>query len=161
MIYIYGEYQIFKRSKLNSPEKKGKVRKMREIRENTNRYSDYTLEKVKNFIIKNVDKIKLTSGDMYLYFPKKEHFKFLRQNESIIQYNVNDTTNFKNLGEYIVNKNLIKRIEITRSPCGECSAHDFELIFKVILKSGSISKYYPYDKETLKFLQNFQKKFDK
>ena len=74
---------------------------------------------------------------------------------------MNDTTNFKNLGEYIVNKNLIKRIEITRSPCGECSAHDFELIFKVILKSGSISKYYPYDKETLKFLQNFQKKFDK
>lgn len=134
---------------------------MREIRENTNRYSDYTLEKVKNFIIKNVDKIKLTSGDMYLYFPKKEHFKFLRQNDSIIQYILNDTNNFKTLGEYIVNKNLIKRIEITSSPCGEGSADAFELIFKVILQSGSISTYYPYDKETLKFLQNFKKKFDK
>lgn len=122
MIYIYGEDQIFKRSKLNSPEKKGKVGKMREMRENRNRYSDYTLEKVKNFIIKNVDKIKLTSGDMYLYFPKEDKFKFLKQNKSIIQYIVNDTTNFKTLGEFIVNKTLIKRIEITRSPCGECSA---------------------------------------
>ena len=131
------------------------------MRENRNRYSDYTLEKVKNFIIKNVDKIKLTSGDMYLYFPKEDKFKFLKQNESIIQYIVNDTTNFKTLGEFIVNKTLIKRIEITRSPCGECSADAFEIIFKVILQSGSISKYYPYDKETLKFLQNFRKKFDK
>lgn len=81
--------------KLNSPEKKGKVGKMREIRENRNRYSDYTLEKVKNFIIKNVDKIKLTSGDMYLYFPKKDKFKFLKQNDSIIDYILNDTNNFK------------------------------------------------------------------
>lgn len=155
MIYIYWEDQIFKRSKLNSPEKKGKVRKMREMRENTNRYSDYTLEKVKHFIIKNVDKIKITCGDMYLYFPKEDKFKFLKKNNSIIQYILNDTTNFKKLGEYIVNKSLIKRIEIISSPCDECSADAFELIFKVILKSGSISEYYPYDKETLKFLQNF------
>ena len=128
---------------------------MREMRENTNRYSDYTLEKVKHFIIKNVDKIKITCGDMYLYFPKEDKFKFLKKNNSIIQYILNDTTNFKKLGEYIVNKSLIKRIEIISSPCGECSADAFELIFKVILKSGSISEYYPYDKETLKFLQNF------
>lgn len=104
---------------------------MREMRENRNRYSDYTLEKVKNFIIKNVDKIKLTSGDMYLYFPKEDKFKFLKQNESIIQYIVNDTTNFKTLGEFIVNKTLIKRIEITRSPCGECSADAFEILTKL------------------------------
>ena len=86
---------------------------MREMRENTNRYSDYTLEKVKHFIIKNVDKIQLVLGDMYLYFPKKDKFKFLKQNESIIQYILNDTTNFIILGEYIVNKNLRKWIEIT------------------------------------------------
>lgn len=130
------------------------------MRENT-QYSEYTLEKVKNFILKHVDKIELIGGDMYLYFPKNDNFKFFKQNNSIIKYILNDTNNFKKLGEYIVNKNLIKRIEITRSPCGECSADAFELIFKVILKSGSISKYYPYDKETLKFLQNFKKKFDK
>lgn len=125
-IYIYGEDQIFKRSKLNSPEKKGKVRKMKE---NKNRYSEYTLGKIKNFIIKNVDKIKLIGGDMYLYFPNKDKFKFLRQNDSIIQYILNDTNNFKTLGEYIVNKNLIKRIEIKSSPCEECSADAFETYF--------------------------------
>ena len=130
------------------------------MRENT-QYSEYTLEKVKNFILKHVDKIELIGGDMYLYFHKKENFKILRENQSIINYIINDTLNFKTLGEYILNKNLIKRIEITSSPCGECSADAFELIFKVILKSGNISKYYPYNKETLKFLQNFKKKFDK
>ena len=130
------------------------------MRENT-QYSEYTLEKIKNFIIKNVDKIKLIGGDMYLYFPKSDNFKFFKQNNSIIQYILNDTNNFKTLGEYIVNKNLIKRIEITSSPCGEGSANEFENIFKVILKSGNISEYYNYDKETLKFLQNFKKKFDK
>lgn len=131
------------------------------MRENKNRYSEYTLSKIKDFILKNVDKIELIGGDMYLYFPKKENFKILRENQSIINYIINDTLNFKTLGEYILNKNLIKRIEITSSPCGECSADAFELIFKVILKSGNISKYYPYNKETLKFLQNFKKKFDK
>ena len=131
------------------------------MRENKNRYSEYTLSKIKDFILKNVDKIELIGGDMYLYFPKKENFNILRENQSIINYIINDTLNFKTLGEYILNKNLIKRIEITSSPCGECSADAFELIFKVILKSGNISKYYPYNKETLKFLQNFKKKFDK
>ena len=131
------------------------------MRENTNQYSEYTLGKIKNFIIKNVDKIKLIGGDMYLYFPKKDKFKFLRQNDSIIQYILNDTNNFKTLGEYIVNKNLIKRIEITSSPCGEGSADAFELIFKVILQSGSISKYYPYDKETLRLLKKLEKSFYK
>ena len=56
-----------------------------------------------------------------------------------------------------MNKTLIKRIEIISSPCGEGSANHLELIFKVILQSGNISTYYPYDKETLKFLQNFKK----
>lgn len=131
------------------------------MRTNKNVYSEYTLTKIKNFIIKNIDKIKLIGGDMYLYFPKKENFKILRENQSIINYIANDTTNFKKLGEYIVNKNLIKRIEITRSPCGECSADAFELIFKVILKSGSISKYYPYNKETLRLLKKLEKSFYK
>ena len=131
------------------------------MRENKNVYSEYTLSKVKNFILKHVDKIELIGGDMYLYLPKKEKFKILRKNESIIQYVLNDTNNFKTFDEYIVNKQMIKRIEIKSSVCGECSANVFELIFKIILKSGNISKYYPYDKETLKFLQNFQKKFDK
>lgn len=130
------------------------------MRENT-QYSEYTLEKIKNFIIKNVDKIKLIGGDMYLYFPKSDNFKFFKQNNSIIQYILNDTNNFKTLGEYIVNKNLIKRIEITSSPCGEGSANEFENIFKVILKSGNISEYYNYDKETLKLLKKLSKDFDK
>lgn len=131
------------------------------MRENTNQYSEYTLGKIKNFIIKNVDKIKLIGGDMYLYFPKKDKFKFLRQNDSIIQYILNDTINFKTFDEYIVNKQMIKRIEIKRSVCGECSANVFELIFEIILKSGNISKYYPYDKETLKLLKKLSKDFDK
>ena len=134
---------------------------MRKMRENTNQYSEYTLGKIKNFIIKNVDKIKLIGGDMYLYFPKKDKFKFLRQNDSIIQYILNDTINFKTFDEYIVNKQMIKRIEIKRSVCGECSANVFELIFEIILKSGNISKYYPYDKETLKLLKKLSKDFDK
>ena len=127
------------------------------MRTNKNVYSEYTLSKVKNFILKHVDKIELIGGDMYLYFPKNDNFKFFKQNNSIIEYILNDTINFKTLGEYIVNKNLIKRIEITSSPCGEGSAHEFENIFKVILQSDNISTYYPYDKETLKFLQNFKK----
>ena len=45
------------------------------MRENKNRYSEYTLSKIKDFILKNVDKIELIGGDMYLYFPKKENFK--------------------------------------------------------------------------------------
>lgn len=94
---------------------------------------------------------------MYLYIPKKENFKILRENQSIINYIANDTNNFKTFDEYIVNKQMIKRIEIKSSVCGECSANVFELIFKIILKSGNISKYYHYDKETLKFLQNFKK----
>ena len=131
------------------------------MRTNKNVYSEYTLSKVKNFIIKNVDKIELIGGDMYLYFPKKENFKILRENQSIINYIVNDTLNFKTFDEYILNKNLITRIEIKSSPCGECSADAFELIFKVILKSGNISKYYHYDKETLKLLKKLSKDFDK
>lgn len=131
------------------------------MRANKNVYNEYTLEKIKNFIIKNVDKIKLIGGDMYLYFPNKEKFKILRQNESIIQYVLNDTNNFKTFGEYIVNKSMIKRIEIKRSVCGEFSANVFELIFKVILQSGSISTYYPYDKETWKLLKKLEKDFYK
>lgn len=98
---------------------------------------------------------------MYLYLPKKEKFKILRQNENIIQYILNDTNNFKTFDEYILNKNLITRIEIKSSTCGECSADAFELIFKIILKSGNISKYYHYDKETLKLLKKLSKDFDK
>lgn len=131
------------------------------MRQNKNRYSEYTLSKIKDFILKNVDKIELIGGDMYLYFPKKENFKILRENQSIINYIVNDTLNFKTFDEYILNKNLITRIEIKSSPCGECSADAFELIFKVILKSGNISKYYHYDKETLKLLKKLSKDFDK
>ena len=134
---------------------------MRTMRQNKNRYSEYTLSKIKDFILKNVDKIKLIRGDMYLYLPKKEKFKILRQNENIIQYILNDTNNFKTFDEYILNKKLITRIEIKSSPCGECSADAFELIFKVILKSGNISKYYHYDKETLKLLKKLSKDFDK
>ena len=134
---------------------------MRTMRQNKNRYSEYTLSKIKDFILKNVDKIELIGGDMYLYFPKKENFKILRENQSIINYIVNDTLNFKTFDEYILNKNLITRIEIKSSPCGECSADAFELIFKVILKSGNISKYYHYDKETLKLLKKLSKDFDK
>ena len=130
------------------------------MRENT-QYSEYTLEKVKNFILKHVDKIELIGEDMYLYFHKNDNFKFFKQNNSIIKYILNDTNNFKTLGEYIVNKNLIKRIEITSSPCGEGSANEFENIFKVILKSGNISEYYNYDKETLKLLKKLSKDFDK
>ena len=131
------------------------------MRTNKNVYSEYTLTKIKNFILKHVDKIELIGGDMYLYFPKKEKFKILRENESIIKYILNDTNNFKTFDEYIVNKQMIKRIEIKRSVCGECSANVFDLIFKIILKSGNISKYYHYDKETLKLLKKLSKDFDK
>lgn len=131
------------------------------MRENKNRYSEYTLSKIKDFILKNVDKIELIGGDMYLYFPKNDNFKFFKQNNSIIKYILNDTNNFKTFDEYILNKNLITRIEIKSSPCGECSADAFELIFKIILKSGNISKYYHYDKETLKLLKKLSKDFDK
>lgn len=41
------------------------------MRENT-QYSEYTLEKVKNFILKHVDKIELIGEDMYLYFHKND-----------------------------------------------------------------------------------------
>lgn len=85
------------------------------MRTNKNVYSEYTLTKIKNFILKHVDKIELIGGDMYLYFPKKEKFKILRENESIIKYVLNDTNNFKTFDEYIVNKQMIKRIEIKRS----------------------------------------------
>ena len=49
------------------------------MRTNKNVYSEYTLTKIKNFILKQVDKIELIGGDMYLYFPKKEKFKILRK----------------------------------------------------------------------------------
>ena len=55
------------------------------MRENT-QYSEYTLEKVKNFILKHVDKIELIGEDMYLYFHKNDNFKFFKQNNSIIKY---------------------------------------------------------------------------
>lgn len=130
------------------------------MRENT-QYSEYTLEKVKNFILKHVDKIELIGGDMYLYFHKNDNFKFFKQNNSIIKYILNDTNNFKTFDEYIVNKQMIKRIEIKSSVCGKCSANVFELIFKIILKSGNISKYYPYNKETLRLLKKLEKSFYK
>ena len=56
------------------------------MRTNKNVYSEYTLRKIKNFIIKNVDKIKLIGGDMHLYMTKKENLRIIIASGSVSIY---------------------------------------------------------------------------
>lgn len=131
------------------------------MRENKNRYSEYTLSKIKDFILKNVDKIELNGGDMHLYIPKKENLKILRENQSIISYVLNDTLNFKKVRDHIINKNFIKQVQIRRVPCGECDAIIFKLNLRIIIPSGSVSIYYPYSNDYYNELIQLEKELYK
>ena len=53
---------------------------------NKNVYSEYTLSKIKDFILKNVDKIELIGGDMHLYMTKKENLRIIIASGSVSIY---------------------------------------------------------------------------
>ena len=77
--------------------------------QNSITHSEYTLKKTKEYILKNVDIIKIKYDLIYLYEEDIDEFERIKYNKQLIDYILNDTINVYQIEKNdIINLNMIE-----------------------------------------------------
>lgn len=127
-----------------------------------NVYSNYTLNKIKTFILKRIDVIEINYDELELHhaniFKDICDYKTIKHNQGLINYILKDTENFYKIQNKIINKNFIENVSIDWIPSGPCDADMYLLKLTIELKSQDIeiiSSQGNYD-----FLKNIKDNLD-
>ena len=125
---------------------------MRKIRKVV--YSEYTLNKFKEYVLKHIDRIDINYNVIYLY--KKDIYKFERieYNQQLIDYILNDRVNFYKIDRnIIINKNMIEYASVD----GYYEISSFNWYLEVFMPSETIKLIYDGSKESYNFLEEIRK----
>ena len=57
-------------------------------------YSEYTLNKFREYVLKNIDRIDINYDVIYLYKKDRDDFERIKYNKQLIDYILNDRINF-------------------------------------------------------------------
>lgn len=122
------------------------MRKMRKMRKKTkkleNIYSNYTLNKIKTFILKRIDVIEISYDELELHhaniFKDICDYKTIKHNHDLINYILKDKENFYKIQNKIINKNFIENVSIDWTPSGPCDVDMYLLKLSIELKSQDI-----------------------
>ena len=127
-----------------------------------NVYSNYTLNKIKTFILKRIDVIEINYDELELHhaniFKDICDYKTIKHNHDLINYILKDKENFYKIQNKIINKNFIENVSIDWIPSGPCDADMYLLKLTIELKSEDIeiiSSQGNYD-----FLKNIKDNLD-
>ena len=89
-----------------------------------NVYSNYTLNKIKTFILKRIDVIEISYDELKLHhaniFKDIWDYKTIKHNQDLINYILKDKENFYKIQNKIINKNFIENVSIDWTPSGPC-----------------------------------------
>lgn len=122
-------------------------------------YSEYTLNKFKEYILKNVDIIKIKYDLIYLYEEDIDDFIRIKYNKQLIDYILNDSINFYQIEKnVIININMIEYASIDAIAAGYCDVDFFNWCLEVSMPSEVIKLIYDGSKEAYNFLQEIRKK---
>ena len=119
---------------------------MRKMRKKTkkleNIYSNYTLNKIKTFILKRIDVIEISYDELELHhaniFKDICDYKTIKHNHDLINYILKDKENFYKIQNKIINKNFIENVSIDWTPSGPCDVDMYLLKLSIELKSQDI-----------------------
>lgn len=117
-------------------------------------YSEYTLNKFKEYVLKHIDRIDINYDVIYLY--KKDIYKFERieYNQQLIDYILNDRVNFYKIDRnIIINKNMIEYAYVD----GYYEISSFNWYLEVFMPSETIKLIYDGSKESYNFLEEIRK----
>ena len=121
-------------------------------------HSEYTLKKIKEYIIKNVDIIKIRYDLIYLYKEDIDDFIRIKYNKELIDYILNDSDNFYEIQEnIIINMNMVKYAYVDSVASGPHEASFCNWCLKVSMPSDTIKVIYDDSKESYDFLQEIRK----
>lgn len=88
-----------------------------------NVYSNYTLNKIKTFILKRIDVIEISYDELKLHhaniFKDICNYKTIKHNQDLINYILKDTENFYKIQNKIINKNF-ETVSIDWTTSGPC-----------------------------------------
>ncbi len=122
-------------------------------------YSEYTLNKFKEYLLKNVDIIKIRYDLIYLYEEDIDDFIRIKYNNQLIDYILNDSINFYQIEKnVIININMIEYASIDAIATGPCDVDFFNWCLEVSMPSDTIKLIYDDSKESYDFLQEIRKK---
>lgn len=123
-------------------------------------HSEYTLKKTKEYILKNVDIIKIKYDIIYLYEEDIDDFIRIKYNNQLIDYILNDSDNFYEIQEnIIINMNMVKYAYVDSVASGPYEASFCNWCLKVSMPSDTIKLIYDDSRESYDFLENIRKKF--
>ena len=121
-------------------------------------YSEYTLNIFKEYLLKNVDIIKIRYDLIYLYKKDIDEFERIKYNKQLIDYILNDSINFYQIEKnVIININMIEYASIDAIAAGYCDVDFFNWCLEVSMPSDTIKLIYDDSKESYNFLKNIRK----
>ena len=121
-------------------------------------YSEYTLNKFKEYLLKNIDRIDINYDVIYLYKKDIDEFERIKYNQQLIDYILNDSINFYQIEKnVIINKNMIEYASIDAIATGPCDVDFFNWCLEVSMPSDTIKLIYDDSKESYNFLKNILK----
>lgn len=127
--------------------------------QNSITHSEYTLKKTKEYILKNVDIIKIKYDLIYLYEEDIDEFERIKYNKQLIDYILNDTINFYQIEKnVIININMIEYASIDAIAAGYCDVDFFNWCLEISMPSEEIKLIYDDSRESYNFLQEIRKK---
>ena len=122
-------------------------------------YSEYTLNKFKEYLLKNVDIIKIRYDLIYLYAEDIDDFIRIKYNQQLIDYILNDSINFYQIEKnVIINKNMIEYASIDAIAAGYCDVDFFNWCLEISMPSETFKLIYDDSRESYDFLENIRKK---
>lgn len=122
-------------------------------------YSEYTLNIFKEYLLKNVDIIKIRYDLIYLYEEDIDNFIRIKYNQQLIDYILNDSINFYQIEKnVIININMIDYASIDAIAAGYCDVDFFNWCLEISMPSETFKLIYDDSKEAHDFLEQIRKK---
>ena len=125
---------------------------------NTVIHSEYTLNKFKEYLLKNIDRIDINYDVIYIYKKDLDNFKRIKYNQQLIDYILNDSINFYQIEKnIIINIHMIEYASIYAIATGPCEVDFFNWCLEVSMPSDTIKLIYDDSKESYNFFENIRK----
>ena len=116
-------------------------------------YSEYTLNKFKEYVLKNIDRIDINYDIIYLYKKDRDDFERIKYNQQLIDYILNDNINFYKIEKnIIINLNMIEYASVHTIESGPYGIALFNWCLEIDLPSDSIKIVYDDSSESYDFL---------
>lgn len=121
-------------------------------------YSEYTLNKFKEYVLKNIDRIDINYDIIYLYKKDRDDFERIKYNQQLIDYILNDNINFYQIEKnVIININMIEYASVHTIESGPYGIALFNWCLEIDLPSDSIKIVYDDSSESYDFLEKIRK----